>query len=47
MFVKLGVFQSNLYLEVSISVTLEKIVGEPGAPEIINILHYISDKVTF
>ena len=33
MFVKLGVSQLNLYLEISTSVILWEILGVPGAPE--------------
>ena len=33
MFVKLGVTQLNLYLEISTSVILLEILGVPGAPE--------------
>ena len=40
MLVKLGVSQSNLYLEDSISVTLERIPGGPGEPDNININYF-------
>ena len=33
MFVKLGVIQLNLYLEISTSVILLEILGVPGAPD--------------
>ena len=40
MFVKLGVIQLNLYLEISISVILSEILGVPGAPVNTIGIHY-------